>query len=202
MTSASSNPVYQEIKVSLAKEEANVASLRTRVAEYEARYGQLKESGQQVPQIEAELAQLNRDYEINKKNYEALVARRESAQLSGEMDAAGVAEFRVIDPPRVSSKPVAPNRLVLLPLLLVGALGAGVFASFGASKVWPTFFDGASLREHTGLPVLGTVSLKSTAESIKSVRRDLSTFFSALGSLIALFGAAFGLLLFLSMRAT
>ena len=103
-----------------------------------------------VPQIEAEFAQLNRDYDINKKNYETLVARRESAEISGDMEAtSGVADFRLIDPPRVSPQPVAPNRLLLFPLALLGALGAGLFASFAASQMWPTFFDSRSLRETT-----------------------------------------------------
>ncbi|MFT3847184.1 MAG: Wzz/FepE/Etk N-terminal domain-containing protein [Propionivibrio sp.] len=86
------NPVYQQLKVSLAENEATIASLSVRVAEYQARYDQLKDSVKMIPQIEAELTQLNRDYDINKKNYESLVARRESATISGDMDssAAGV----------------------------------------------------------------------------------------------------------------
>jgi hypothetical protein len=40
-------------------------------------------------------------------------------------DAAGV-DFRLIDPPRVSPKPVAPNRALFLPLTLLLALAAGV----------------------------------------------------------------------------
>ena len=154
----------------------------------------------QVPEVEAELAQLNRDYEINKKNYEALVARRESVQIAGEMDAAGIGDFRIIDPPRVSSKP-SPDRLLLLPLVLVGALGAGVAASIAASRVWPTFLDGASLREATQLPVLGTISFRNTDQTRKTARRGLIAFLSALGGLIGVYGAATALLLLLSMRS-
>lgn len=202
MTSDNANPVYQEIKVSLATADANVASLRTRVAEYEARYNQLKESARMMPEVQAEFAKLNRDYEINKKNYEALVARRESAEISGQMQAAdGVVEFRLVEPPRVSDKPVAPNRLMLVPLMLIGALGAGIFASFAAYRAWPTFSDGRSLREVTGLPVLGAVSLRTTEEGRKKARHGLFGFFSALASLIAVFVAAFALLLFVSMRS-
>jgi polysaccharide chain length determinant protein (PEP-CTERM system associated) len=200
-TSVNSNPVYQQLKVSLGEAEATVASLRTRVAEYEARYARLRESARMVPQIEAEYTQLNRDYDIQKKNYEALVARRESASMSSEMEAsAGMADFRLIDPPRVSPQPVTPNRLLLFSLALVATLGAGVLGSFAASKAWPTIFDSRSLREVTGLPVLGTVSLIVSDKLKRTERRGLVAFVAASVALIGSYGSGLLFLLLLSAR--
>ena len=114
MLSASTNPVFQRIKIALAEAEANVASLRSRVSETEGRLSQLRAAAGKVPQIEAELAQLNRDYEVLQKNYQQLVSRRESASLGEDVNSAGLAEFRIIDPPRVAPNPVFPNRLALI----------------------------------------------------------------------------------------
>ncbi len=154
-----------------------------------------REAAKRVPQIEAELTQLNRDYEINKKNYESLVSRRESAELSGEMEAAsGVADFRLIDPPRVSPQPVSPNRLMLFPLAFLGALAAGLLASLLASQIWPTFFDSRSLREMTGLPVLGSVSMVMNDKLKRKERRGLIGFVTGALAFVASFGAGLTLL--------
>jgi polysaccharide chain length determinant protein (PEP-CTERM system associated) len=188
-TSFAQNPVIQQLKVTLAEAEANVASLRARVAEHEARYNQLRASAQRVPVVEAELAQLNRDYEVQKKNYQDLVARRESAALSGEMGAAGLGEFRVIDPPRVSKTPVAPNRLLILPFVLLVALGAGLAVSLIVSKIAPTFHDTRTLREIAQRPVLGSVSLLPDAERNRRKRRGGFAFLGAVGGLVGVYGA-------------
>jgi polysaccharide chain length determinant protein (PEP-CTERM system associated) len=195
------NPVYQQLKVSLAESEATVAQLRTRVAEYEARYAKLKDSAKVMPQMEAEFAQLNRDYDVHKKNYEALVSRRESAEMSGEMEAVSGADFRLIDPPRVSPQPVAPNRLLLLLLAFGAALASGVLASFVASQIWPTFFDARSVRDVTGLPVLGSVSMIIGEAQKRRERRGLIGFVSGTFALVGSYGAGLLALLFLSARA-
>ena len=194
------NPVYQQLKVSYAEAEARVASLQARVAEYDSRYKVLREKAKMAPEIEAQYAQLNRDYAIFKKNYEALVARRESAELSGEMEAAGGVDFRLIDPPRVSPRPVAPNRVALLALALVGAIGAGLAVSFLASQVWPTFFDTRALREATGLPVLGTVSYIIGDAVRRKERRRLAMFVGTCVLFVGCYGAGL-LLLFLQTTA-
>lgn len=196
------NPVYQQLKVSLAEAEANVAAMQARVNEYEGRYAALKAAAMRVPEIEAEFTQLNRDYDINKRNYDVLVARRESAEISGEMDAtAGVADFRLIDPPRVSPQPVSPDRVLLFPLALLGALAAGLFAALAASRLWPTFVDSRALREATGLPVLGTVSMLVSPARKRSERRRLVGFVSGFVAFLASFGAGFLLLFLHTARA-
>jgi polysaccharide chain length determinant protein (PEP-CTERM system associated) len=195
------NPVYQQLKVSLAEAEAHVASLRTRVAEYETRYAQFKSSIQVMPEIETEFAQLNRDYDVHRSNYQTLVSRREAAVISSEMDASSAnAEFRLIDPPRVTPQPVAPNRLLLFTLAFLGALAAGVFASFAASQIRPSFFDAHALREVTGVPVLGTVSLIVSEPLKRKERRGLIGFIAGTVALIGSYGAGIFVLLMLSAR--
>lgn len=191
----SNNPVYQQLKISLAEAEANVASLQTRVEDYEARHRQLKEFMKVAPRIEAEFSQLNRDYDVNKKNYEALVARRESASISGNLDSvAGVADFRLVDPPRVAPQPVAPNRLLLFPLGLIFSLGAGAFACFAASRLRPVFFDSRSLRVLTGLPLLGSVAPLESESARRQEKSELKRFFIAFGGLLAAYATGSAIL--------
>ncbi len=201
-SAVSNNPVFQQLKVSLAEAEANVASLRTRVAEYESRYKRSTELLKTMPQLEVEYTQLNRDYEIHKKNYEQLVTRRESAELTGDLESAGgIADFRLIDPPRVSPKPVAPNRLVLLPLGLLIALATGFLVAFVASQLRPVFFDGKSLRDVTGMPVLGIITVLPSDTRRLQERTSLRRFVLAGVGLVIAYGTGVAVLAFLTQRA-
>jgi polysaccharide chain length determinant protein (PEP-CTERM system associated) len=153
------NPVFQQIKLSLAETEAQVAALRARVSDYESRVSQSRETALTIPKVEAEYLQLSRDYENIKKSYDNLLGRRTVAELSGAVGASsGVAEYKVVDPPRVSSKPVWPNRPLLLSLAFLASIAAGLATCFMRDQVKPTFYDVRSLRQATGIPLLGSIS--------------------------------------------
>jgi polysaccharide chain length determinant protein (PEP-CTERM system associated) len=180
----------QELGRSLAAAEVQVAGLKARVAEFTTRYAAAREAMKTAPQVEAEAAQLNRDYAITKKNYDDLVARRQSAVMSGELDvASGMAEFRLIDPPRVSPQPVSPNRVALYLLVLAASLGLGVVFALAASQLRPTFSDADELRLKTGMPLLGVVTLLTTDYDRRRQRMGLLRYFAASGGLIGLFVA-------------
>jgi polysaccharide chain length determinant protein (PEP-CTERM system associated) len=185
---ANASLAAQELNRLLAGAEVQVASLKARVAEYTARYNAARASLKTAPQVEAEAAQLNRDYGIIKKSYEDLVARRQSAVMSGELDvASGVADFRLIDPPRVSPKPVSPNRLALLPLALVAGLAAGLGVALAASQLRPVFSDPQDLRTKTGLPLLGVISMALSDGERRAERRGVIQFYGATAGLVGLF---------------
>ncbi|MEK6749940.1 MAG: XrtA system polysaccharide chain length determinant [Pseudomonadota bacterium] len=153
-----SNPVYQELKIDLGRSEAEVAGLRVRVMEYEREMLSLKQMVETVPKVEAELASLDRDYNINKQNYEALVARRESARLSREADAnKNEVQFKIIEPPRVPAIPLGPNRPLLLTAVLLLGLAGGVGGVVLFRQIKPTFSSIAALRTSFPFPVLGAV---------------------------------------------
>ena len=185
--------VDQELNRLLATSEVQVAALRARVAEFSARYALARSQVKTTPQIEAEAARLDRDYNINKKNYENLVTRRQSAAMSGDLDmASGVADFRLIDPPRASPKPVSPNRLLLLPLALAAALTSGLFLCFAGSQLRPVFHTAEELREKTQLPLLGVVSLVMSDADRRRDRIDLWRFIAASGGLVGSFVLGIG----------
>jgi len=179
------NPVFQSLKVSLAEADANVASLRARLNSYEAQYAQLRNSARLVPQVEAEFAQLNRDYEIQKKTYESLLARRQSATLGEGVQDAGGTQFRVIDPPRVLPSPVPPTRLSLLSVAMLAALIAGFAAAFAAAELKPTFHDARSLGLASKRPTVGMVSMLPNEGLTRKRRRSLWMFAGGVGTLVA-----------------
>lgn len=184
---ASYSPMLQQLNVQLSEAEARVASLQARVSEFSQRVARLRGQSEQVPEVEAQLAQLNRDYEVNRGNYQRLVERREQAKLSGEVSSAtDMLTFRVIDPPLAPALPTGPNRLQLFSLVFVGALVAGLAGALLLSQLRPTFLSQAALREATGLPILGSVSMNWTAEQTVLRKRRL---IALAASVLVLFGA-------------
>jgi hypothetical protein len=150
-----------------------------------------------VPEREAQLTQLNRDYAIQKQNYDALVARRESALMSGEVQAAtGVASFRIVDPPQVSPNPVAPNRKMLVFIALIASLAAGCLASYFYSLLHPTFHDGRGLKKFAQRPVLGTISVVSTPEVLWRRRSGTIAFLGGMGGLGATYAVVLAVVFF------
>lgn len=184
-----SNPVFQQMRMSFGESEARVAGLNARVEELKTRLDELRASAQLLPQIEAEQAQLDRDYNVHKRNYEALVARRESAAMSVQMSSqGGIADFRVIDPPSMPTTPAAPNRMVLMPAAGVAALLAGLALAFLLAQLRPAFSEQRMLREVTGLPVLGSVSLLASPAVNRARLRGLVAFGGGVASFVAAVG--------------
>jgi polysaccharide chain length determinant protein (PEP-CTERM system associated) len=185
------SPVYPQLRMALAQAEAQVAAMQARVKDFETREALLRERARSVPEREAQFTQLNRDYAIHKRNYDNLVARREAAQISGEMESAtGVVAFRIIDPPSVSPNPVAPDRKMLMPLALLAALAAGIGASYLFTLMHPTVHDNRGLRRVGARPVLGAVSLVLNPKVLARRRRTALLFLGGVGGLAATYSAA------------
>jgi polysaccharide chain length determinant protein (PEP-CTERM system associated) len=177
---AATSPVYQRIRVSLAETEASVASLRSQLSAQQTRLEEVRAVAGRVPQVEAELAQLNRDYDVIRRNYEQLVSRRESASLGVKLDETShLADFRVVEPPRVAPQPVFPSRFHLAVISVLFAAAAGVMAALGLEFLRPTFQDSKALQAVSRRPVLGGVSLSVTAAGLRRVRFDRIRWFAA-----------------------
>lgn len=186
------SPMLQQLNLALAESEAKVASMRARVEEFTKRYNNLKSLSNSVPEVEASLAQLNRDYQVNKANYQELLKRREAAKISGKLGSASkLMSFKIIDPPTVPEIPVGPDRAKLYSVAFFIALAAGIGLAFILNQLRPSFHSQGRLREITGMPVLGAIPMIWTNKERTERKKRLY----ALGlSLISLLGS-YGILM-------
>lgn len=194
------NPVYQEIKVELSKASIEVETLKIQLEEQLASMEKLRESIDVIPEVEARLAKLNRDYEVTRERYLDLVERRESARLAQSMgQAASDVTFRVIEPPIVPTQPSGPKRLILLGAALVAAVGAGIGWSLLRYFLQPTYISPRQLSGNIGLPVLGTVSLYLSPRHKRRRRLQLASFFTVSVLLVVVSG---GVILYRELGTT
>lgn len=165
------NPVYQQLRISLGEADARVASLKVKVEEYRARAKQMQDMVFVLPQVEAELVALNRDYQVNKEKYDQLIEKREATRLSQQREeSASDVQFHIIDPPRVPPEPSGPNRVLYMSMVLGGGLAAGLFVALVLSQVLSTFDNPRDLMNALQIPVLGTVSYILSPAALKRGR--------------------------------
>lgn len=171
------NPVYQSMQISLNQAKVEVASLQATVREQSAAVEKLRSSVDTIPEIEAELTRLNRDYDTVRNKYQALVDRLEQARLSDDLgQTTDQVSFNIIEPPVAPIEPVGPFREVMAGAVLVFAIGAGVALTFLLNLIKPVFCNTYKLGMVTGLQVLGVVEGFSTDDQKRSQRMDMLVF--------------------------
>ena len=179
------NAVYQELRISVSRLETEVASVKVRVKTFEDNVEALVSKLNLIPEIEAEFTGLNRDYDITKSKYEALLARRESAELARRAGASEQnVQFNVIEPPRVPLAPSGPNRILFYTLVLIVGIGAGIVMAFLRSLVSPVLTRASQLQSITDFPVFGVVSHTNKSSIVRQVRLHLLYFFLLAAALL------------------
>ena len=183
------NPVYEQVKIQLVQQEAAIAAFKRRAEKEGVDVKKWEQLAGRVPQVEAELSRLSRDYEIVKRGYEELRQRQESARLASDMETkAQKVQFRIVDPPKLPLKPSGPNRPLFMAVVLVAGLGAGLAFAFLLGQVNSTFQTVQRLRLTFALPVLGCVTAITSVGESRRRRRELLGFGLVAASLIVAFG--------------
>jgi len=185
--SLAANPVHEQIRVQRNQVDVELAALQGQIADRTRRIAEMQKLVETMPEVEAELAQLTRDYEVLRTRYGEMLQQFETAKLSDVVGQKDQVEFSVLDPPAALAQPVAPQRLLLLLGVLLLGLAAGGFTAVLLSRMNPVFDSVTTLRDITGLPVIGAVS--ATWLDQRSVRRRADALRVALGgaALLAVF---------------
>lgn len=186
-TRSVANPVYEQLKVRLVDANATIASLERRIRDTTAERGRLEGIVRAEPGLQAEAINLDRDYNVLKKDYDELLARREAMRIAAAADReADKVKMSIIDPPQLPQVPVSPNRRLLFSGVLIAGIGSGIGLAFVLVQLDQSFATIQGLRG-LGRPVLGGVSMPRAAPTTSQAVSAL-VFISGVILLIAVFG--------------
>jgi polysaccharide chain length determinant protein (PEP-CTERM system associated) len=185
------NPVYEGLQSKLYDTNVAIGTLKSQIARQQQRLSALKQKADKVTDIEARLTSLTRDYSVTKKQYQDLVSRLETAQMSQDASHSGNnLKFRIIDPPVVPLIPTGPKRLLFLSIVLVFSLATGGAFAIFLHQIRPVFLDRQALKEALGRPVLGVVSIAWTHAERRFLRTEVLSFVAGVLLLTLTFGGA------------
>ena len=183
------NPAYSSLQSMRAERQATVAALQARKNALQADMAQLASKQTLEPGIAAEMSRINRDHDVLKEQYNKLLTDREQIKLRGQVESeTDSVKFRVIDPPSSPRSPAAPNRPLLLALVLFAGIGGGVGTAFAMGQLRTSYPTAAKLEKASGLPVIGSVSQVLTSVQRAARGKKLRIFYGTSGALFGVFG--------------
>jgi polysaccharide chain length determinant protein (PEP-CTERM system associated) len=167
------NPLYTELRSKLATAQRRTAATASRIATAQGMLNDELARSVRIASSESALAELTRDYEVNRDLYQDLLKRRENARVSMNLDAErrGLS-FRIQEP---AALPLRPAGLRLLYVAIGGLLLAALIPLLlllGVVKLDPRVRAPRQLETLAGLPVLGVIPRFPTrATRARNLRR-------------------------------
>lgn len=185
-TAVMTNPYVQSIQVALNQVDGDIASINSRVDIFQKRLQKAQDELNSRLSIETEIQNLNRDYDAIKGNYNRLLASKEQAAMSEKVDnRAEALKFKIADAPNTPLQPSSPKRKLLFSGVLVAGIMFGLAIALLLYLIRPTIMSISQLRQLTGLPILGSVSMKSNiVQSEKNKKEILRYSFATLGLVV------------------
>jgi polysaccharide chain length determinant protein (PEP-CTERM system associated) len=182
---AGASPVYQSIQLELNKQDVEIAALQRQLSQHQNTVAELRQRLNIAPAIEAEYQQLNRDYDVNKAEYTALLENYQKAQIGEKADNAGSVRFEVVLPPTAQPGPIWPKRSLFLAGVWLAAIAAGGAVAFVLHMLRPVVASPSTLRAMTDFPLLGVVGTAFPSQQQRERRQIVWSFSVASAALFA-----------------
>lgn len=154
----SDNPAYTQIRARIIANSTELDALKKTRQEVESQLADYEDRVTQAPIVEQQYLGMTRDYQAALDRYRDVKSKLMEAKLAESLESESKGErFTLIDPPRLSSEPIKPNRPAMLFLGVVLAIGSG----FGTVTLRQAFdrgiYGARALASITGSPPLAII---------------------------------------------
>jgi len=153
-------------RIEIANREAVIKDEQSKINQYQARLNM-------APVMEQQFADVTRDYDQSKTDYESLLSKKNQSAMSTSLEKTQQGEhFRMLDPPNLPVRPYKPNRLMLCGAgLAVGLVLGGGFA-FGQETLSGKIYSEREIKKLVPFEVIAEIPPIESLEEQSSHRRS------------------------------
>src|SRR5712691_7641780 len=168
------NPIYQQLRREQSQTQGTIEALQARITELQRQLQNEVSRGKRMHSGDARLAELTRDYQINRDIYQDLLRRRENARVSMNMDSdhQGLT-FKIQEPVALPQSLGGPRFLHFV----VGGILLGVLIPlgllYGRLQLDPRIRVGSAITVAHKLPIITVVPHLWRPTELKSLRSEL-----------------------------
>jgi uncharacterized protein involved in exopolysaccharide biosynthesis len=159
------NPLRQTLETELARAETSADGLRGRIESLSQQTSQYRAELEKLEGIRPGEQELLREIKVAEENYLLYSKKREEARIGDALDQQKIANVAFSEPPRV---PVLP--LPRFGVTMLASYALGIIAIFVCALVIGqnrrTVFTPWELEAFAGMPVLGTVAMRSSRVAV------------------------------------
>lgn len=169
-------PLLEELRKQLSTAEVDLRTQRRRMASLEELLEQEYKVAERVASNQAELMDLTRDYDVTKKVYEEMLARKENANITLALNDEGQGEsYKILEPPTYPLQPAGIPAILIFLAAPVVALAAPVGLAVAFVILDPRLRSVALLTQKLpeGVPLLGAVPHRGTPLAARLLRKDI-----------------------------
>lgn len=124
-----------------------------------------------TPAVESEMSDMMRDYGNMRKEYQQLMAKKETSALATSLERQQQgAQFRVIDPPSLPDKPSFPDRFKFSLAAAGAGLALALLCGFGSEFLDDRIRGEQALTDAVNLPILAEIPSLSTVKELRRAR--------------------------------
>lgn len=167
------NPMYQQLRRELSQTQVQIDTLTARIQQARERLQYELDRGRRMQGGASALAELTRDYQVNREIYQDLLRRRENARVSMNLDRDNQGlTFKIQEP---ATFPLQPTGLRLWHFIALGLM-LGITTPFGLLygklQIDPRIRISSQIAETYQLPILASVPQLWLPAEAMAVRRD------------------------------
>jgi uncharacterized protein involved in exopolysaccharide biosynthesis len=171
-TPAPTSPAYISMQSELEKLSVSISSLQAEKKRVEKETKDLLARLHSMPQVAKQFTEMDTDYQTAKYNYNTIEQKLLAAKVSQGMEEEKKGEsFQVVEPAYLPEKPASPNRIAIMLVGALLALGLSVGAAAGREFSDKRIHDLEALQRISGLSVISIIPEIITQADAANIRK-------------------------------